>query len=121
MASAEYYRFIEKVRSRPKPENPSVEESRANLEKIGERMQVLPGTTFTPTDAGGVPAEWVAPAIPADERTILYTHGGGYNFGSIRTHRALTAGSRPLPLPVCCRSITGSPRSIRSQRRSKTP
>src|SRR5690606_15522274 len=42
-------------------------------------------------DAGGVPAEWVAAAVPGDERTILYTHGGGYNFGSIRTHRALTA------------------------------
>lgn len=39
--------------------------------------------------ADGVKGEWIEPAGGA-ARTVLYLHGGGYIFGSPRTHRALT-------------------------------
>ncbi|KQV70510.1 alpha/beta hydrolase [Rhizobium sp. Root1220] len=46
-------------------------------------------------DAGGVNAQLIWPARlhhPVGRRVILYVHGGGFNSGSLRTHRAL-AGS----------------------------
>jgi epsilon-lactone hydrolase len=38
-----------------------------------------------------VPSEWVIPAGVGSERVILYLHGGAYNAGSTRSHRALAA------------------------------
>lgn len=40
-------------------------------------------------DAGGVPAEWIAPPDIRASRTILYLHGGGFRLGSIDSHRDL--------------------------------
>lgn len=55
------------------------------------------------TTMSGVPAEWFTPHRPADiETTLLYTHGGGYVFGSVKTHAetiariALAAPARTL-------------------------
>ncbi len=36
--------------------------------------------------------EWLHPAVIEAGRTILYLHGGGYVFGSPRTHRPITYG-----------------------------
>jgi monoterpene epsilon-lactone hydrolase len=58
----------------------------------------------TPVHAGGVPAEWIAAPGAADDRVLLYLHGGGYVMGSIHTHRemvshlARAAGTRALLL-----------------------
>lgn len=53
------------------PVNPEVHISRANL--------------------GGVPGEWLATGRNiVSGRVMLYFHGGGYFFGSPRSHRALT-------------------------------
>lgn len=75
-----------------------------------ERVPVLKGTRVEAARVGGCPAEWVlAPrareqvalrdgdraahsAVPAAEAPIvLYLHGGGYVFGSPRTHRSLVS------------------------------
>ena len=42
--------------------------------------------------SGPVKGVWFRPEGADKDRTILYLHGGGYVFGSPRTHRALTAG-----------------------------
>jgi len=44
-----------------------------------------------PVVADGVPGEWVIPKHAADDRAILYLHGGAWVMGSPRTHRALVA------------------------------
>jgi epsilon-lactone hydrolase len=90
MASPEYHRFIEKLRARPKPATPPpVTEQRAEFEKIAARFALPQGVTYTAVDADGVKAEWTQPANVESGRTILFTHGGGYNIGSVATHRAL--------------------------------
>lgn len=44
------------------------------------------------TALGGVPGEWIVPAAPAElPVTMLYLHGGGYVFGSVRSHAELIA------------------------------
>lgn len=61
-----------------------------------ERVPVLHGTTVERVTLGGVPAEWVrAPRAEQhrapDQPIVLYLHGGGYVFGSPRTHRNLVS------------------------------
>ncbi|MBI1392387.1 MAG: alpha/beta hydrolase fold domain-containing protein [Alphaproteobacteria bacterium] len=83
--------------------------------KIREVFEKAPAP-FLPSDvrtisidergpAGAVKGEWhLAPAIDPSrqhDRTILYIHGGGYVFGSPRTHRSLTfALTRRTDAPV---------------------
>ena len=47
------------------------------------------GVTLEAVD-GPVTGEWHKPQSDSAEHTILYLHGGGYVFGSPRTHRSLT-------------------------------
>jgi epsilon-lactone hydrolase len=62
------------------------------------RVPVLRGSVVEHTRIAGVPAEWVrgpralatAPRDPA-QPIVLYLHGGGYVFGSPRTHRNLVS------------------------------
>ncbi|HZP45400.1 MAG TPA: alpha/beta hydrolase [Candidatus Binataceae bacterium] len=42
-------------------------------------------------NAGGVDAEWVCAPGAADDRFVLYLHGGGYVIGSVQSHRDLMA------------------------------
>ena len=58
-------------------------------------MGELPGEDDISTErvgAGGIPAELVVAPEAQDGRVMLYLHGGGYVFGSTRTHRAMAAG-----------------------------
>ena len=66
---------------------------RAMIEK--NSIPMLPkGVSHEEVNEGGVRGEWRRPESGAD-CTVLYLHGGGYVFGSPRTHRTLTA---PLAL-----------------------
>src|SRR5210317_427285 len=46
---------------------------------------------FFPTDAGGVPAEWVIAPGADTARRVLYIHGGGFAVGSPKSHRTITS------------------------------
>lgn len=48
------------------------------------------GIRLETVEEAGVRGEWHRPATAADGRTLLYLHGGGYVFGSPKSHRALT-------------------------------
>jgi acetyl esterase/lipase len=64
---------------------------RANVDDLVRQMpRPPPRITVTPTDAGGVPAEWVAAPGADARRAILYFHGGGYASGSPASVRDLT-------------------------------
>ena len=45
-----------------------------------------------PVSAGGVAAAWIAPPGVREDRAILFFHGGGFQLGSIESHRGLAAG-----------------------------
>jgi len=47
--------------------------------------------TFSPTDAGGVPAEWVVSPGSDGSRRLLYIHGGAFMMGSPKSHRNITS------------------------------
>src|SRR6056297_757509 len=50
------------------------------------------GSTFRADAVDGVPVVWAdGPDVQETGPVILYFHGGGYVFGSARTHRAMLA------------------------------
>lgn len=75
----------------PKLDGQDVERARFNLEMAGEVVRPIIHIDHIGILANGVPGEWVIPAGMGSERIILYLHGGAYNAGSTRSHRALAA------------------------------
>ena len=90
MASEALQRVLEKLRERPVVSGEPVEVWRAGMEERAKSFRPKEGTNFESVDAGGVRAEWVVPA-DADDRVLIYFHGGGYCCGSINTHRVLAS------------------------------
>lgn len=63
--------------------------SRALIDSISEGRHY--NCEFIPTNAGGVPAEWVLAPGADRSRRILYIHGGGFIMGSPISHRTITS------------------------------
>ena len=74
----------------------------------GRRVPILRGSVVEHLRVAGLPAEWVrgpralsASAHDDESGVVLYLHGGGYVFGSPRTHRNLVSRiSHVTGLPV---------------------
>ncbi|MHB8695704.1 MAG: alpha/beta hydrolase [Solirubrobacteraceae bacterium] len=47
------------------------------------------GVDYVETEAAGLPAIWATPKGAAEDRVLLYMHGGGFIGGSIYSHRKL--------------------------------
>ncbi|BAN02644.1 alpha/beta hydrolase [Ilumatobacter coccineus] len=71
------------------PEVPLAEQ-RASLERA-DKIPRPRGLDYVDTEVGGVAAIVATPKRGADERHILYLHGGGYVLGSPRSHIAMAA------------------------------
>jgi monoterpene epsilon-lactone hydrolase len=85
MASAELQAVIDQLRANPL-------EPHAPLDVLRAAFPEAPapeGTTATPINAGGIPAEWVVADHAVSDRRLLYLHGGGYVICSPATHRDL--------------------------------
>jgi epsilon-lactone hydrolase len=89
MASEQLNKVIERIKSQPQNLNASIEQRRAGMERISERVPA--DVICEKVNAGGVNAEWISVPGAAQDRVILYLHGGGYVVGSINTHRAMVS------------------------------
>src|SRR5208283_3986184 len=89
MASEQLNKVIERIKSQPQNPNASIEQRRAGMERISERVPA--DVICEKVNAGGVDAEWIAAPRANADRVILYLHGGGYVIGSINTHRAMVS------------------------------
>jgi acetyl esterase/lipase len=69
----------------------TVEGNRLAYEKLTESLPLDDDISTEKVGAGGVPAEWIVAPEAQDGRVLLYLHGGGYVFGSMRTHRVMLA------------------------------
>lgn len=91
MASKELQTCIEMFRSRPMPENASIEEIREFMEAGFSQVPLTGEIRCEPVDAGGVAAEFITAPESVEKRVIYYLHGGGYLMGSINTHREMAS------------------------------
>lgn len=65
--------------------------SQLGFDTVTLALPVHPDVHIAPADVGGVPGEWVIRGQDTVAgRVVLYFHGGGYFFGSPRSHRAIT-------------------------------
>jgi monoterpene epsilon-lactone hydrolase len=89
MASPELDKAINMFRS-AKEETKTlsdVEQFRAWYEGFTSEFPVDDDIVCERVGAGGVPAEWIYAPNAAEDRVLIYLHGGGYIIGSMRTHR----------------------------------
>src|ERR1700693_3638162 len=111
MASAELAKVLEMIRAVPRDPTAEVGRMRGAMEKVSEH--VARDVKCEAISAGGVPAEWIVPPGAADDRVILYLHGGGYVMGSINTHRPMIAriarASQARALAIDYRMGRGAP------------
>jgi acetyl esterase/lipase len=104
MASQQLETVIQTLRSMLENQPASIEEFRTTFENMASSMRVAEDVRCEPVNAGGVPAEWIVAPGAADDRVVLYLHGGGYVIGSVNTHRDMisrlsrAAGARALAL-----------------------
>lgn len=86
---------------RPDPDLP-IDALRAKMRADAEALSVPEGISVEQVDAGGVPAELVAPADRGTDGSgflVLYLHGGGYCCGSASSVRGI-AGRLALAGPA---------------------
>ncbi len=91
MASPQLQIVIQKVKEMMGNPPGSIEEFRTGFEAFSAQFQTTKDAQSTPVNAGGVAAEWIATPGAANDRVILYLHGGGYVLGSVNTHREMIA------------------------------
>jgi epsilon-lactone hydrolase len=106
MASAEAERIKDLYRSwvRRMGANPDMDlETMRDMFEQWHLIAAEPeGVCYSEVDAGGVPAMWCIPMGAADDRVLIWTHGGGYVVGSMHSHRkvaghlARAVGARAL-------------------------
>ena len=66
----------------------TVEDFRVWYEQFTGQFQVPEDVVLEQVGAGGVSAEWISTPGVAEDRVVMYLHGGGYMIGSMRTHRS---------------------------------
>jgi acetyl esterase/lipase len=84
-------RFVRQLSGRISPaiRRNRTQQAREIIDSITDDRTYI--SEFVPTDAGGVPAEWVlAPGTDSSSR-VLYIHGGGFIMGSPKSHRTITS------------------------------
>jgi len=82
---------MEMIRARGEEVRTTIEDHRLSYERIMAQMPMDDDISTERVGAGGVPAEWIVAPEAQDGRVMLYLHGGGYAFGSMRTHRVMLA------------------------------
>ena len=91
MASRESKRIRATFRKDQPTAETTVQADRLAWEAAVEPTNRMLDVVVTPVAVGNLLGEWVTPPQATEAGVVLFLHGGGYNAGSPRTHRALAA------------------------------
>jgi acetyl esterase/lipase len=75
----------------------------AASDRVGDTTAEPAGVRFEEADADGVPCLWATPEGADPGRVLVYFHGGGYCFCSVRSHRKVVGH---LAKAAGCRALT---------------
>src|SRR5580658_9349599 len=70
---------------------PTLAERRATFAPAGRPHPVPDDVLVTDVTADGVPAHWLAAPGTEADRVLIFLHGGGFEFGSVRSDGELAA------------------------------
>jgi len=90
MSKAQLDAILQVAAEAPAPENPTPDGIRAWFEAINAETPAAPGAEFESLNPGPWRGEWVRLPGSDRKRVIVYYHGGGFLFGSSRSHRTVT-------------------------------
>lgn len=76
---------------RARPAFLSHAQRRAAYDALGDLFPPAADVRVEPVEAHGVPAEWTSTPVARTGEVILYLHGGGYAWGSLKSHRHLAS------------------------------
>lgn len=76
---------------RARPSSLSNEQRRAAYDAQGDVFPSAADIGVEQVSANGVPAEWTRTPTASESEVILYLHGGGYAWGSLKSHRHLAS------------------------------
>ncbi|MBO2450541.1 alpha/beta hydrolase [Actinomadura barringtoniae] len=65
------------------------EDEKPDTESWGNLTAEPRGVDYVETEAAGLPAMWVTPKGAAQDRVLLFMHGGGFISGSMYSHRKM--------------------------------
>jgi acetyl esterase/lipase len=85
--SEEYQSFYKELFQSPPKQAKSVQELRENIENFLAHFPPDPDLVIEPLMIEHIPAEWVLAPGATKEKVILFVHGGGFNAGSMKSHR----------------------------------
>jgi acetyl esterase/lipase len=91
MPSPESLRIRATFVNNQQPSAAPIEAQRQEWEDSVEAINLHLDAIVTPVDMDGIYGEWVAVRESDPAGVLLFLHGGGYNAGSCKTHRALAA------------------------------
>ena len=85
-------------------ESPSLEDFRSGYDDFGKVFPAESGVNYDELTLAGVDGHRISVPGAADDRAILYLHGGGYARGSLESHRMIVArlaklASMPIYFP----------------------
>lgn len=76
---------------RARPATLSNEQRRAAYDALGDLFPLAADVRVEHAAVHGVPAEWTSTPVANNSEVILYLHGGGYAWGSLKSHRHLVS------------------------------
>jgi acetyl esterase/lipase len=76
---------------RARPPLLTVGQRRAAADALGDRFPLAADVGVEAVVANGIQAEWTATPVASSSEVILYLHGGGYVWGSLKSHRHLVS------------------------------
>jgi epsilon-lactone hydrolase len=91
MTSPESQRIRATFVNTRQPSDMSIEDQRREWEAAVEASNLQLDAIVMPVDLDGIPGEWITVRESDPAAVLLFLHGGGYNSGSCKTHRALAA------------------------------
>ncbi len=101
MSKAQLDAILQLAAEAPPPADPSPDAMRAWFEAINAQTPLAQGVEIEAVSPGAWSGEWVRPSGSQGHGMIVYYHGGGFLFGSPRSHRAITTHlARLTGLPV---------------------
>ena len=89
--SQELDTVLEMIRTRSSEVRHTTDDYRLSYERIMSTLPLDDDIRTKRVGVNGVPAEWIYAPESEDSRVVLYLHGGGYLYGSARTHRVMLA------------------------------
>src|SRR5260370_18955208 len=103
MSKQQLAAILEMSAQNPPPANAAPAAMRAWIEGVASQLPVAENVQIERVNCGPCDGELILPAGGDASRLIILYHGGGFSFGSSRTHRVIrsnlarTGGSAVLP------------------------